>query len=411
MESVFIVEDSRSFRMLAEHEVRQCGFHPVTATCLTEAQAVINHTTDFMCAVLDYNLPDAQHGEIIDVCLSVGLKVIVLTASQTEKVRAKILAKPVIDYVPKDNRHCIQAVCSLLTRLSRNKRHHVLVVDDSFSLRKHIVTLLERQYLTVLEAKDGEQALTILAQKPDISLIITDYEMPKVDGLQLVYAIRKRETELTQAIIGLSGHNESALTARFLKAGANDYLTKPFNQEEFFCRVHSCLDAMDNERRLFTLANTDFLTQLWNRRYFFERNEQLPDEACKHLAIIDVDHFKRVNDEHGHHTGDDVLIEVASMLAMHCPDDRVARLGGEEFGILSQRKLTAFTQSLENYRQAVADRVMTVTDLPLRITVSIGVASRSGNLTELLLLADKALYQAKASGRNQLVVFDNSDTQ
>nr|WP_227486515.1 MULTISPECIES: response regulator [unclassified Salinivibrio] len=404
MESVLIVEDSRSFRMLAEQQVRKAGFATVTCTCLAETRDVLDHHTTFLCAILDYNLPDAHHGEVIDLCLAVGLKVVVLTASQTEKTRDEILSKPVIDYIPKDSSHCIDAVCRLVKRLADNQGHRVLVVDDSASIRKRISALLARQYLTVLEAENGEQALDVLEKTPDISLIITDYEMPKMDGLQLVYALRKKDTECSQAIIGLSGHNDSALTARFLKAGANDYLPKPFNQEEFFCRVHSCLNAIDTEWRLFLLANTDFLTQLWNRRYFFERGDQLANEARKHLAIIDIDYFKRINDDFGHHIGDDVLVEVAQMLADAFPEDTVARLGGEEFCVLSLRDLTVFQQSLDSYRQSFAERPVRVSDQTLKVTVSIGVDSQAASLSRLLHTADQALYQAKASGRNQMVV-------
>ncbi|MPS32549.1 diguanylate cyclase [Salinivibrio sp. VYel9] len=390
--------------MLAEQQVRKAGFATVTCTCLAETRDVLDHHTTFLCAILDYNLPDAHHGEVIDLCLAVGLKVVVLTASQTEKTRDEILSKPVIDYIPKDSSHCIDAVCRLVKRLADNQGHRVLVVDDSASIRKRISALLARQYLTVLEAENGEQALDVLEKTPDISLIITDYEMPKMDGLQLVYALRKKDTECSQAIIGLSGHNDSALTARFLKAGANDYLPKPFNQEEFFCRVHSCLNAIDTEWRLFLLANTDFLTQLWNRRYFFERGDQLANEARKHLAIIDIDYFKRINDDFGHHIGDDVLVEVAQMLADAFPEDTVARLGGEEFCVLSLRDLTVFQQSLDSYRQSFAERPVRVSDQTLKVTVSIGVDSQAASLSRLLHTADQALYQAKASGRNQMVV-------
>ncbi|WP_241836386.1 GGDEF domain-containing response regulator [Salinivibrio kushneri] len=405
MESVLIVEDSRSFRMLAEQQVKKAGFAPVTCTCLAETRDVLAHNTPFLCAILDYNLPDAHHGEVIDLCLSAGLKVVVLTASQSEKTRDEILSKPVIDYIPKDSSHCIDAVCRLIKRLADNQGHRVLVVDDSASIRQRISALLARQYLTVLEAENGEQALDLVEKTPDISLVITDYDMPKMNGLQLVSALRKRDTECSQAIIGLSGHHDSALTARFLKAGANDYLPKPFNQEEFFCRVHSCLNAIDIEWRLFLLANTDFLTQLCNRRYFFERGDQLATEARKHLAIIDIDYFKRINDEFGHHIGDDVLVEIAQMLADAFPEDTVARLGGEEFCVLSLGDLAVFQQSLDTYRQSVADRPIQVLDQTLKVTVSIGVDSRAASLSRLLHMADKALYQAKASGRNQMVVY------
>ncbi|WP_254659699.1 response regulator [Salinivibrio sp. SS2] len=403
MEKVLIVEDSRAFRMLVEYEARQHGLATVAVACMADAEVVLNQDIDFLCAVLDYNLPDAQHGEVIDLCLANHLKVIVLTASQTETIRKQVLAKPVIDYIPKDSSHCVQAVCQLLLRLSRNKDHQVLIVDDSPSVRKHVAATLERQYLKVHEANDGEQALSMLSMASGITLVITDYAMPNMDGIALVHQIRKHHEGAMLAIIGLSGHHDDTLTTRFLKAGANDYLQKPFNQEEFYCRVHSCLNAIDSERRLFTLANTDFLTALWNRRYFFSQSEKLPDEEIKHLAIIDIDHFKRINDQYGHHVGDEVLSHVAATLSAHFENDLVARLGGEEFCVLSTREQSTFQQALERYRQEQADVIIPVSGFEITVTVSIGVVSAQGGIEAMLHDADRGLYQAKEMGRNCLI--------
>ncbi|MEF1220600.1 response regulator, partial [Photobacterium damselae] len=172
---ILVVEDSRPFRRVLEVELRKAGYTPIFAESIADAEKILDQDLDFLCAILDYCLPDGQDGEVIDVCLSVGIKVIVLTALMDEMTRERVLAKTVIDYVPKDSPSCIASIIPILNRLGNNSQHKVLVVDDSITSRKYVRSLLERQYLNVLEACNGEQALDIFRKEKDISLIITDY--------------------------------------------------------------------------------------------------------------------------------------------------------------------------------------------------------------------------------------------
>ncbi|MGF1759160.1 response regulator [Photobacterium sagamiensis] len=114
---ILVVEDSRPFRRVIEIELRKAGFSPVFAESIADAEKVLDENTDFLCAILDYCLPDGQDGEIIDVCLSVDIKVIVLTALMDERTREKVLAKTVIDYIPKDSPTCIASIIPILKRL------------------------------------------------------------------------------------------------------------------------------------------------------------------------------------------------------------------------------------------------------------------------------------------------------
>lgn len=402
-QKILVVEDSRPFRRAIEIELRKSGFFPVFAETIAEAERILDETTDFLCAILDYCLPDGQDGEIIDVCLSVDIKVIVLTALMDEMTREKVLAKTVIDYIPKDSPACIASIIPILKRLESNRYHKVLVVDDSTTARRYIRSLLERQYLTVIEAKNGEHALEVFQQHKDISLIITDYSMPERDGVSLIKEIRKRHRSGQVAIIGLSASDEAALTAKFLKAGANDFLTKPFNQEEFYCRLHSTLNTLDSERHLFHLANKDYLTQMWNRRYFFDQPLSKNHSGPRCLALLDIDSFKTINDTHGHHIGDMVLIEFANTLKTYFSDALVARFGGEEFCILYGNSPTVFNQRLEALKNDIADSQLNILNNSISYTISAGVVNADSNVHDLIGRADKCLYKAKENGRNLIV--------
>jgi len=399
---ILVVEDSRPFRRVIEIELRKAGFSPVFAESIADAEKVLDESTEFLCAILDYCLPDGQDGEIIDVCLSVDIKVIVLTALMDERTREKVLAKTVIDYIPKDSPACIASIIPILKRLENNNGHKVLVVDDSSTARRYIRSLLERQYLSVIEAHNGNHALDVLKKENDISLVITDYAMPERDGVSLIKEIRKHHRPGQVAVIGLSASDEAALTAKFLKAGANDFLTKPFNQEEFYCRLHSTLNILDSERHLFHLANKDYLTQTWNRRYFFDHPLAKNNSGPRCLALIDVDCFKNINDTYGHHIGDMVLVEIANMLKKYFPDALVSRFGGEEFCVLYGNSPVVFEQRLEALRNDIAETQLNIINTLIQYTISAGVVNGDTNIHDLIGRADKCLYQAKNSGRNAI---------
>lgn len=403
-QKVLVVEDSRPFRRIIEIELRKAGFTPVLTNNIAEAEKVLDESTDFLCAILDYCLPDGQDGEIIDVCLSVDIKVIVLTALMDDMTRERVLAKTVIDYIPKDSPTCISSIIPILKRLENNSSHKVLVVDDSVTARRYIRSLLERQYLTVIEACNGAQALEVINEKNDITLVITDYSMPERDGVSLIKELRKTHRPGQLAAIGLSASDEAALTAKFLKAGANDFLKKPFNQEEFYCRLHSTLNILDSERRLYHLANQDYLTQTWNRRYFFDHSLVRHHKGPRCLALLDIDYFKTLNDTYGHHIGDMVLIELANTLHTFFPDALVARFGGEEFCVLYGNSSHVFHQRLKALIEEIANSKLNILSNTIQYTISLGVVNADANIHELIRRADTCLYQAKSAGRNQMVL-------
>ncbi|RTZ16081.1 response regulator [Vibrio aquaticus] len=398
---VLVVEDSRAYRNYLVQQLTACGCQVFDAESFAQAEQLLKQHKDFRFAVLDYCLPDAQDGEVIDLVLSFKQKVIVLTATFNDEARERFIAKGIVDYLLKDSMASVSYLLPLAKRLINNEQHHALVVDDSPTVRNHVAQLLEHQYIRTTQAENGSQALTLLEENSDITFVITDHDMPEKDGITMTREVRQNYDKNSLAILGLSGNESKTLTAQFLKAGANDFLTKPFNQEEFYCRVHQLLDMKEATDELFKLANQDALTGLWNRRFLFNQ----PCSGCelRNVAMLDIDHFKKVNDTYGHDGGDAALKMVANILKIYFPEDVVVRFGGEEFCIQSCAPFDEFLSRIENMRQRVEKTPIKHNNDKIQVTISIGVCNLDANLNEQIKVADDRLYAAKAAGRNQTV--------
>lgn len=393
-----LVIDGRNY---LSTRLSELGFEVTVCGDLEQTQQVLELRTDFAFVVSCYHLIGAEDGEIIDLLLSQNLKVVVLTAKFEQATRQEFLKKGVLDYILKDSLSSVQYVIPFAKRIRNNQFHHALVVDDSSMVRRTICQLLESQYIRTIQAGNGEEALQKLAENPDISLIISDYYMPEMTGLEMIREIRRDSEHDDISILGLSGSDDKTITAQYLKAGANDFLHKPFNQEELFCRVNQLLNMQEATKELFKLANQDALTGLWNRRYLFDTIGTSPAHRC--IAMLDIDFFKKVNDNYGHDGGDNALIHISGMLKAFFGDQLVARFGGEEFCIHYNGEFGKFCKQLERMRRCIeADHVLH-RGQRIKYTISIGAAAMEGTLDQQIKVADMRLYHAKESGRNQLI--------
>ncbi|PKG57818.1 diguanylate cyclase response regulator [Shewanella sp. Choline-02u-19] len=410
---ILVVEDSQVVSRVMRHLITQeldCVVD--VAPDMASAKKLLLEN-DYFVAVTDLNLPDAQDGEIVKLVLAQQLPCIVLTGSWNPQERSRLLQLGIVDYVLKENRFSYEYTAKLVKRLQRNQSVKVLVADDSLVSRKFIRSLLEQHLFQVIEADDGLAALDILKGNADIKLLITDYNMPRLDGFGLIIKVREQFSREDMAIIGLSSDSDESLSARFIKNGANDFLQKPFVHEEFHCRVLNTLDALDMMAKLWEQANLDYLTNVFNRRYFFSLYEdKLPvivrNQRMLSLGLMDIDFFKKVNDTYGHDVGDEVLIEFAARLKQSFSQHfTVARFGGEEFVIgfkgLSVEKTFAL---LDRFRMQLESKPVTTSKGDLTITVSTGVASFivGESVDDMLQRADVALYEAKSSGRNLVCI-------
>jgi diguanylate cyclase (GGDEF)-like protein len=295
------------------------------------------------------------------------------------------------------------------------RKFKVLVVDDSPTVRKGIVFALRRSGMAIecQEAADGLEALQILGQATDMDLVLCDVQMPGLDGFQVVDKVRAEARLRDLPIIILTAEASMEHKVQGLTIGASDYVVKPFDPQELLARVRVQLKVKALQDELRQLSITDPLTGVYNRRYFLAelarelgRSRQLGLQMG--FAILDIDHFKLVNDEHDHLVGDHTLVEFAQLLRAHTrPVDLVGRYGGEEFVILFPHTDKAETRRvLEALRQTVAEHAFPHLTRPL--TVSIGMCSYPNDevdtVDDLIRQADRALFKAKGEGRNRIIV-------
>ncbi len=427
MEKLLLVEDHAIFGKMTRTILEKEFAWPVTWTqSLSETVALLEKSTDhFTAAVLDFDLPDAMKGEIIDAVVKEGIPSIIFTASIGDGIREYVWSKKVVDYIFKDDPNCLDYLVSSIRKLITNQEKIILLVDDSSFFRKALSDLLQVQQYQLITASTPAKALKALKNYPDIQLVLTDFNMPEMDGCQLCKVIRKTKKKDDLAIIGISAEGDKTMAARFLKSGANDFIVKQsFITEEFYCRINQCLENIDLIRQAKLAAISDFLTGLYNRRYFFEQGEVVFREAKKAslplgCAMIDIDLFKQVNDTYGHGVGDQVLQALSKILkAFVKKNELLARLGGEEFCILVpadpkgvsdksesvlddlEARFNQLRSDIENTKFFHGERRQL-----LQITVSIGISHQTDqDFSHLLKTADQKLYEAKENGRNQVVL-------
>ncbi len=408
---LLVVEDSKPIATVIKQIASSLNFEVTIASTLAEVESILQGDSDFFAATIDYSLPDALDGEAIDCVLSHGIPGVVMTGKMDEKTRQKILSKPVIDYIPKENSQAFLYLKRVLNWQKTNSENGILVVDDSAAARNHVVELLKRRNFTVYVANDGVQALEVLAQNPSIKMVITDLEMPNMDGIELTNEIRKKMSREQIAVIGISGASNGIHSARFIKNGADDFLRKPFCPEEFYCRITQNIESLNNIAKIQKAANTDYLTDLPNRRAFFRDGERLVNKCIERqipyaVAMLDIDFFKKVNDNYGHEAGDHVLKVIALYMRKYLTGGTIARLGGEEFAtVITGIDEDQLYAKLDDLRRELSVAQLKYEEHHLTITVSLGAIMNSNlPLAQQVNEADNALYLSKENGRNQITV-------
>jgi two-component system cell cycle response regulator len=304
----------------------------------------------------------------------------------------------------------------------------ILVVDDSPTQLDWLVQVLVKEGYTVATAADGKDAIRkVRGDPPD--LVLLDMILPDMDGLEVLRIVKARPDEAFIPVIILSVKSDLDTKVTGLRIGADDFLAKPFAEAEILARCAAMLrikhlqeKLRETQRKLEEQTITDALTGLKNRRFFDERLHEEFRRALRYgdylsLIMIDLDHFKDVNDRHGHQAGDSVLREAATLLRSSIRDpDICARYGGEEFAvILPKTHMQGALTVAERVWRALGAKeyalpaAASATERTVQVTASIGVAfypSKDISSGELLLrFADQALYQAKQAGRNTICLF------
>lgn len=368
--------------------------------------------------ITDVYLPDSS-GNFLGELVRSDLRLIVMTASENDELRSGILTLPIIDYVLKnDTKTLIDYLINTIQRLNSNRGTIIGICDDSKTSRHIMAELVQSQNLPYIEFSNGQEVYDfVVKENCKMDVLLCDYEMPKMNGLELIRHLRHEYLACELPILAISASDKPHLTVQFLKAGANDYIKKPFRNEELCTRLNLTLDQFYANRRnrilraeLERAATHDFLTQLYNRNFFFTQIHHITADAIRQkksygILMIDIDHFKQVNDTYGHPAGDTAIIHLASILKSTArTSDYCIRWGGEEFLILiPHTTVLELRQFAERLRSVVEESEVCVVDekISFPITISIGGAVGLNEIAkEMIVEADRLLYKAKKAGRN-----------
>ncbi len=291
----------------------------------------------------------------------------------------------------------------------------LLVVDDTPANIGVLYDILKPEGYLVSVAKSGEEAIRIATRAlPD--LILLDVMMPGIDGLETCSRLKQIEETRHIPVIFVTAKDDDDDLGRGFKAGAVDYITKPIMKEEVCARVRTHLRQRMLLDELWQISRTDPLTNISNRRHFFDVFHKAWTTAAESklplgLIMLDVDYFKRYNDQYGHQAGDNCLVKVAAVIKSLLAESNslVGRYGGEEFAVLLQSTNLNFTTTLaERIRQEIENLEIehAASEVAKVITVSCGAAVIIPNVHSapemLIKSADDALYRAKDTGRNRI---------
>jgi diguanylate cyclase (GGDEF)-like protein len=301
--------------------------------------------------------------------------------------------------------------------VNTDKKYNILAVDDAKDTLMLLEFDLAEQGYQVFTAESGELAFDILEKLP-IDFILLDMYMPGISGLAMLKKLKAHPIFMNIPVIMLSASDDEDQIVATLEFGADDYVTKPYIPKVLLARMRTSIRLLEKTTELESIARTDFLTGISNRRYFEKSAHQAISLAKRTntslvMAMFDIDLFKAVNDNYGHDSGDKVLINFASIMCDFFRDyDIIGRVGGEEFAICMPNTTpeNAFS-ACERFRVAIESHEIQFDDEIISVTVSIGLSLGLGpemNLEELLKESDFGLYQAKNNGRNQVKLYEET---
>jgi diguanylate cyclase (GGDEF)-like protein len=292
----------------------------------------------------------------------------------------------------------------------------IFLAEDDRTSRSILTAILRKWGYDPVVAADGAAAWDVLQRDDAPRLVLLDWNMPEMDGIEVCRLIREKESSNPHYVIMLTGKGEKSDIVQGLDAGANDYICKPYDNDELMARIRvgrrmvelqtalvEARDAMEHQ------ALHDALTGIFNRRAILEILEREISRARREggtvsIGMLDIDFFKKINDTYGHQVGDEVLIGFVRTVRRNLREyDITGRYGGEEFLVIAPgRKDEPFECVYERVRRQVAETTLETSAGPISVTVSIGTVTGSGTSTvdEMLRTADLALYRAKAEGRN-----------
>ncbi|GKT12839.1 MAG: hypothetical protein ISEC1_P1822 [Thiomicrorhabdus sp.] len=409
-DAFLIIEDQKSMSLLLQNELQKLTKLPVhICHTLADAKALLESNVTIVACLSDLTLPDASQGEAVELLQSMHITTVVLTASYSEKTRQAMFKQKVADYVIKDGPSSIRYAVQTAYKLYKNRDRQVFILNaGSKEVPKLLGLLRIHRYPVSLFDSFHELEQELDKSTPDLILLDSADLFEGHEIYSFVNTVRQRYSanQLPLMACETSAHISSAI--KLMKYGVNDFFNTGFTAEEFYARINQNIEQAEAFRQIEHISQTDALTGIYNRRYFFEQGSalfnQLKESQKYFFAIMaDIDHFKLVNDNHGHQKGDEAIIFTAQLIQKTFADSIVARFGGEEFCVFGEVADAAEVEALcETLRENIQDQSESETGI--KFTISLGLTYSGSNLDDAISKSDIALYRSKESGRNMLSI-------
>ena len=396
---ILIVEDNNIYSSLIKANIQK---HLLFTKCdiISSFEELKGIKKDYDLYIVDYMLTDAKEDEHIDYLVYKNKKVIVITEFEDEYFKKKWNEK-IVDFIIKEDIAIMNYLVKLVKRIYKNQFVNVLIMDSSSFMFKYEENILRLLNLKVYKATNEKKILKMI-EKEEINFLIIDVEMPLINKEELMKEIRKIKNIEEFPILIVFSSNSEEEAFKLLKLGANDFIKKPFEKDEFVIRINNLLNVYDNLFEYKTSAFIDGLTKTFNRAYLERNLEKLfRTFPKKSIAMIDIDFFKKINDKYGHQLGDEVLKYFVNLIKNNIrKNDILIRYGGEEFLIFmpntSKNEAYIVLNKLKNILKNDENKI-------LNFTFSGGIADEGETLSEMIKLADDRLYQAKKEGRDKVI--------
>lgn len=419
-QTILLIEQGRLSQAFLSRLFKSLGFKVVLANSIETAMQHLQESNPVLICMNRYT-DDFDAIEFAGLVRKTGYNIplLLLTAAQTDQIKTKALKAGITMVLSKKN------VPELIERISQFIKDQVLpniysgcilYVEDSRTQSVPVIKLLESMSLMVDHATTAEEAIELFDQHDKYDLVITDILLKgEKSGLSVISHIRSLHNEKSRIpVLTLTGFDQVARRIELLRAGTNDYLVKPVVREELIVRVTNLIsnkqlmdEVIRQQKLLHEMAITDQLTGCHNRHGFSEITEKYMATSRRRkedisLMMLDLDHFKQVNDTWGHDKGDLVLKEVGHALQDSCREgDVVSRMGGEEFVVFLSNSSKKDAMKMG---ERIRKKIENLRPGDLEITTSIGITTMPAgtdiDIDDALSIADKAVYRAKNRGRN-----------
>ena len=407
---ILIIEDDKFYASNLKKEILKEFKYEVDVVNSVDKLKKVKFDYDLI--ISDIFMDGYDENYIQEQIIPKKIPIILITGFPDKILKEKLQKLNIVDFIIKTESNRFSLIIDKLKILDYITDKSFLIVDDSKTATLINMLTLKKHYpnTEIHTAKDGIEALEVIKKHKNIKLILTDYEMPNMNGMQLIKKIRDKYRLNDKIIIAISSATNRDISATLLKIGANDFLTKPFIDEELTCRCDNNFKICMLMDEIKELAYKDSLSGLYNRRYFFEVANKIYLTSLRtnkpiSMLMCDIDHFKKVNDTYGHQIGDIVIQKTAEILLKNVrKNDVVARYGGEEFVILLYNcNLKDAKKVGDKIRMTIENNSINIDDIKFNYTISIGISNRGGTLENIIKSADDMLYKAKET-RNSVVI-------